>query len=81
MDAVGQVQLGKKGVTEGFIKTLQNQFKHHKNIKISVLKSCCRGRMYLKEIAKEIVGRLGENYSSRVIGYTIAIKKLRKPAR
>ncbi|MBU0894223.1 MAG: YhbY family RNA-binding protein [Nanoarchaeota archaeon] len=81
MVTVAQFQLGKKGLTEGFIETLQNSFKHHRNIKISVLKSCCRERLYLKELADKMIERLGGNYSYKIIGYTVKLKKLRKVVR
>ncbi|MFH1326695.1 MAG: YhbY family RNA-binding protein [archaeon] len=81
MASIGQLQLGKHGITEGFIETLQNHFKNHKNVKVSVLKSCCREKIYLKELAEEMLSRLGKNYASKIIGYTIAIKKLRKEVR
>jgi RNA-binding protein YhbY len=75
---VGQVQLGKNGITENFILTLKNHFNKHKNVKVSVLKSACRDREELKKISNEIVEKLGKNYKARVIGFKIAIMKLRK---
>lgn len=78
MGAVSQVQLGKNGLTEGFIESLKNHFKKHKNVKVSVLSSCCRDKSELTEITKKILDELGDKYSARTIGYTIAIKKLRK---
>lgn len=78
MAAIAEMQLGKNGITEGFFETLKNHFKHHKNVKISVLKSHSRERLALKEMKEKILDRLGENYSGRIIGYTIAIKKLKR---
>ena len=81
MIILGRIQLGKNGLTENFMNTLKNHFKKHNVIKISVLKSCCRDRGELKKISEEILESLGKKYRIRIIGYTIIIKKLRKPAR
>ena len=68
-------QIGKLGVTKGFINSLKNSFKKHKIVRISVLKSCCRNKTELKEIAEKIKKSLGNNYKFRTIGYTIIFKK------
>lgn len=73
-----QMQLGKNGVTENFIQNIEDHFKHHKIVKISVLRSCCRDRIALKELAEHITGRLGPKYNAKIIGYTIIIKKGKK---
>ncbi len=75
---IAQLQLGKNGVTEGFIETLKNHFKKHKIVKISVLKSYCRDRLALKDISIKILERLGPRYSYNSIGYTITIKRGRR---
>ena len=75
------IQLGKKGLTDNFIETLKSHFKKHENIKISVLKSACRDKEELKKMSDEILEKLGKNYTAKKIGYTIAIKKWRKPVR
>ena len=79
--AISQVQLGKQGVTENFIHTLESHFKKHDIVKISVLKSCCRDREELKEMANKMVNSLGKNYTSKIIGYTIIVRKWRKNVR
>lgn len=81
MEAIGQVQLGKNGLTNGFFELLANQFKNHKNVKVTILRSCCRDKAELREIEKKILEGLGKNYSSRSIGYTLAIKRHRKDIR
>jgi len=81
MATLAKTQLGKAGVTENFIMTLKNHFKKSNNVKVSVLRSCCRDKKELKEIAEEILEKLGKNYTTKTIGYTIAIKKWRKPVR
>ena len=82
MQSVGKIQLGKSGVTENFILTLTSLFKNNKNIKISVLKSYHEhNRNKMKLINEEILNKLGANYTGKVIGFTIALKKWRKPMR
>ena len=77
----GQVQLGKNGLTENFIATLKNHFNKHKNVRIIVLKSAGREREKVKEYSKEILEKLGEKYTAKVVGFTIFVKKWRKPRR
>jgi len=81
MVAIRNIQLGKLGVTDNFIESLKNQFKTCKNVKISVLKSCCRDREELKEISRKILDKLGKTYTAKIIGYTIIVKKWRKEMR
>jgi len=81
MDAITTLQLGKKGITQEFIESLKSRFKNYRNIKVSVLKNSCRDKKELKIINEKILGELGKNYKSRIIGYTIAIKKFRKEVR
>ncbi len=81
MPAIRQIQLGKNGLTEGFMCNLKHHFDTCKNVKISVLKSCCRDREELRKINEKILEKLGNNYTSRIIGYTIVVKKWRKEMR
>jgi len=74
---MGCMQLGKQGITDNFIETLKNHFKNHKNMKIPVLKSCCRDKKELKQMSEDILKKLGKNYTAKTIGYTIKIKKWR----
>jgi len=81
MISQSEIQIGKNGVTENFINSLKNNFKTHINVRISVLKSSGRDREKIKEMAAQILEKLGNNYTSRIIGFTITIKKWRKPVR
>ncbi len=81
MPKIAQIQLGKQGITENFIETLKNHFKNHLNVRISVLKNVREDKSQVKEFSKEILEKLGENYTARVIGFTIVVKKWRKPRR
>ncbi|MFH1503695.1 MAG: YhbY family RNA-binding protein [Candidatus Diapherotrites archaeon] len=78
MPTIRQIQLGKNGLTENFISNLKHHFDNCKNIKISVLKSCCRDREELKKISEEILNKLGKTYTVKIIGYTIIVKKWRR---
>ena len=75
------MQLGKNGITENFIETLKNNFKGHNNVRISVLKSAGHERSKIKEMGTQIIGKLGENYTVKIIGFTIIVRKWRKPVR
>ena len=76
------LQLGKQGITENFISTLESHFKNHENVKIYVLKSAHeKNKEKVKKYSDEILEKLGNHYTSRIIGFTIAIKKWRKARR
>lgn len=81
MPKLGNIQLGKQGLSENFIMSLKNLFKNHENVKISALKNSTRERDELKKISSEILDKLGKNYTSKIIGFKIVIKKWRKPVR
>lgn len=74
-----EMQLGKNGVTDNFIKTIKNGFTFHENVRISVLKSAGHGKEKIREYKEEILNKLGNNYTARIIGFTIVLKKWRKP--
>ncbi len=76
-----EMQLGKNGITDNFIKTLKNGFTFHENVRISVLKSSGRTKPKMKEFEEEILDKLGKNYTARRIGFTIVFKKWRKAVR
>ena len=73
-----KMQIGKNGLTPGFIETLKNAFKNNENVRVGVLKSATRDRSELKIISQKILDELGKNYTCKVIGYTLAIRKWRK---
>lgn len=76
-----EIQIGKNGITKNFIESLKNNFKTHTGIRISVLKSAGHEKEKIKEMAEELLGELGKNYTARVIGFTIVLKKWRKARR
>lgn len=78
MPKIGNTQLGKEGITENFIYGLKNYFKKHENIKISVLKNATRNKTEIKKFSEKILEELGKKYTSKIIGFTIVVKKWRK---
>ncbi len=78
MPIIRQIQIGKQGVTDNFMESLNTQFLKCKTVKISVLKSACRDREEIKKIREKILSELGNNYTARVIGFKIVLKKWRK---
>ena len=84
MPIMGIMQLGKGGITDNFIENLTNQFKNHKNVKISVMRSILPETGAKKEVqkyAEEILERMGKHYTARAIGFTISLKKWRREMR
>jgi len=81
MPRLSHIQIGKNGITENFILTLNDHFKNHDNVKISVLKSAGHEKNKVKEYSEEILNKLGKNYTSRVLGFTIFLKKWKKIVR
>lgn len=77
----GQIQLGKNGITENFIETLKNHFNKHDNVKVGVLKSAGHHKELVKKYADEIIEKLGDRYTARVVGFTIFIKRWRRTVR
>jgi RNA-binding protein YhbY len=73
-----QLQIGKNGLTPEFIENLKKGFINTDNARISTLKSATRDREQLKKWAEEIVGKLGKNFTYKVIGFKIILRKWRK---
>ncbi len=76
---LGKIQIGKQGITDNFIESLKDVFKTHENIKIHLLKSAGHNKEKVQEYKREILKSLGEKYTAKVIGFTIVLKKWRKP--
>jgi RNA-binding protein YhbY len=74
---VAKIQIGKNGLSENFFSTLETYFKLHKNVKVIVLKSARENREMTREYANKILEKLGKNYTARIVGHTIAVKKWR----
>jgi len=82
---IGKIQIGKNGVSDNFIGTLKTYFKKKGVVKVSILKSAGgtgkEGKEKVREYSEEILKKLGKNYTSRIVGFTIALKKWRKARR
>jgi RNA-binding protein YhbY len=76
---LSQVQLGKQGITDNFISTLKNHFTNHKRVRVSVLKSAGHDKTKVKAYTEEILNHLGKKFTTKTIGFTIIIKKWKKP--
>lgn len=81
MEPISRIQLGKQGITENFISTLKSHFAKHSNVRVHVLKSARQNKEQVKNYSEEILDKLGKNYTARVIGFTIVVKKWRKNKR
>ena len=74
-------QIGKKGLTEEFIKQIETTFKTCRKVKIDILKSACRDKDEAKQIAENLIERLGKNFDYKLIGYVLTILKFNKDVR
>jgi RNA-binding protein YhbY len=79
--AYTEIQLGKKGITDNFVQTLKNHFEKRENVRISVLKSAGHNKEKVKEYSEELLEKLGKNYTAKIIGFKIILKKWRKAKR
>jgi len=66
-------QIGKNGITPGVIEFLENAFKTHKRIRISVFKSAGRDRESIGKMALELQTKLKRKVDFRIIGFTIIL--------
>jgi RNA-binding protein YhbY len=74
-------QIGKRGLSDDLIGTIKSAFAKRENVKVTLLKSAGHTKEKTKEAAERIVDKLGKNFTYRIIGFTIVIKKWRKPKR
>lgn len=79
--AQSHLQLGKNGLTESFIQNIKRHFESYQNVKISVLKSAGHEKEKMNEYADEILEKLGNRYTARVLGFTIFLKRWRREVR
>ena len=69
------VQLGKRGVTEAFLKELENRLKHQRVVKIRLLKSFRRSS---GQSIEDVASYLAEKTNSKVYeirGFTLILVK------
>jgi RNA-binding protein YhbY len=76
---IREIQLGKNGITNNFISTLKTYFDRVRTVKVSVLPAARESKEDVKRYAKELLDKLGVYYTAKIIGFTIVLKKWRKP--
>lgn len=77
MHEVIRFQIGKAGVSEGTFQSLRNALKTHTLIRISVLKGAAPTKASVLEMAQKLQDHFKGTISTRVIGFTIVVKRLR----
>lgn len=75
MSFESRFQIGKNGITPGFIDALNLGLKTHSNIRISILKSAERDRQKINEMGRELVEKVNYHCDYKIIGFTIILKK------
>lgn len=75
---VSKFQIGKKGLTEGVIKSLNSALKNHKQIRASVLKSFGRDHEKMKEFVALMEKNINYRCRYKIIGFTIVVLKRSK---
>lgn len=81
MKPTAKFQIGKQGLTLGIIEKIRTGFSGRNNIKVHVLKSAGHDKSQVKELGEKIVDKLGRNFTSKTLGFTIFLKKWRKDKR
>jgi RNA-binding protein YhbY len=71
-------QIGKNGISENVVETLNNMLEKHKHIRISFLKSSGRSKENLKEMVEHLSNKLAYPTQSRIIGFTLALRRVSK---
>ncbi|MDO8563496.1 MAG: YhbY family RNA-binding protein [Nanoarchaeota archaeon] len=71
-------QIGKNGISESVVKTLNSMLELHKHVRISFLKSSGRSKENMKEMVDELVNKLNCPTQNRIIGFTVAIRRTAK---
>ena len=75
-----KLQMGKNGFTAKFLENIKLIFanKDTESVRVGLLKTSSRDKEQAKEWAEQIVSSLGPNYTYKIIGYTITLRKWRK---
>ena len=78
MKHIKRLQLGKGGLSSGFIEQIKGIFLHEKVLKITILKSFCRDKKEARKIGEELVSIMGPKFGYKLVGYVLTIMKFRK---
>jgi len=75
-----KLQIGKNGLTSGFMDNLKLRFadKGVESIRVSLLKTASRDKEQIQKWSNAMIAGLGSNFTAKIIGYTIALRKWRK---
>ena len=74
----GKFQIGKKGITQGAVDSINLSFKTHTQLRISVLKSTERNKDKIKGMAEELCNKADYPCNYKIIGFTIILRKRSK---
>ena len=78
---IKKLQIGKSGLTSKFIEQVKKVFENAELVRISILKSACRDKEHAKKIGEELVDALGKNFTFKLIGYVLVVRRWRKDKR
>ena len=81
MRPIRQLQMGKAGLSEAFVKQVKGAFENETLLKISILKSACRDKKDAKKMGEDLVEELGTKYGFKLVGYVLTVIKFRKDQR
>ena len=73
-----KLQMGKNGLTPEFIENLKKIFVNAESVRVGMLKSSSRDKAQAKKWAEELLSKLGKNFTYKIIGFTIVLRKWRK---
>ncbi len=68
-------QIGKNGINDNVIASLELALKTHRQIRVSILPSTNRDKGSMKSMASDLVKRLKTRLIVKVIGFTIILNK------
>lgn len=68
-------QIGKNGVTENVVNTLNNCLKTHSSVRISLLQGAKRDRESILNMVEDLRKGLNYPFSVTKIGFTLILKK------
>lgn len=68
-------QIGKNGITHGVVESLNLALKTHDRVRISTLQASGRNKDLVKKMAEEIEKSVNYKVKSRIIGFTIILKR------
>jgi len=74
-------QIGKNKINNNLIENIRKTLEKNKSARVSYLKSSGRTHKSIDEDIKVLEQKLGNRYVIKRIGFTLVIRKFRKPVR